>query len=78
MFCQACHGAEDAGIDSPSNLFDPKWYYGGSRSGIELTIRNGIIDKGMPAWGEMIPEEDINALVDYIISFQKSESTINE
>lgn len=71
MFCLACHGAEDTAIDSPSNLFDAKWYHGSDREGIELSIKNGIYEKGMPGWGEMIPAEDITALVDYLISFQQ-------
>lgn len=72
MFCLACHGAEDAGIDSPSNLFDPKWYHGEGREGIGKSIREGIVEKGMPAWGQMIPEEDITAVIDYLVSFQKT------
>lgn len=75
MFCLACHGAEDAGIDSPSNLFDRKWYHGEGREGIEKTIRNGIVDKGMPGWGPMIPNEDIDALLDYLMSFQTTNSS---
>ncbi len=71
MFCLACHGAEDASIDSPSNLFDSKWYHGSGRSGIENTIKSGISEKGMPGWEAMIPSEDISALVDYLISFQQ-------
>ncbi len=71
MFCLACHGAEDTTIDSPSNLFDSKWYHGSGRSGIENTIKSGISEKGMPGWEAMIPSEDISALVDYLISFQQ-------
>lgn len=71
MFCLACHGPEDTSIDSPSNLFDEKWYHGSSRSGVEATISNGIMEKGMPGWGQMIPQEDITSLVDYLLSFQK-------
>lgn len=71
MFCLACHGAEDTSIDSPSNLFDRNWYHGSGREGIEKSIRIGIMEKGMPGWGEMIPAEDITALVDYLLSFQK-------
>lgn len=72
MFCLACHGAEDAGIDSPSNLFDSKWYHGEGREGISKSIRKGILEKGMPGWEQMIPEEDITAVIDYLVSFQKT------
>lgn len=78
MFCQACHGPEDPTIDSPSNLFDSKWYHGGGRSGVETSIRDGIMDKGMPGWGPMIPSEDITALLDYLFSFQTTENASDE
>lgn len=78
MFCLACHGAEDTTIDSPSNLFDHKWFHGSGREEIKLTIQNGIMEKGMPGWGAMIPAEDITALVDYLISFQKPNTSTDE
>ncbi|MDQ8182398.1 cytochrome c [Pelagicoccus sp. SDUM812005] len=78
MFCQACHGPEDPSIDSPSNLFDKKWFHGSGRDGVEKTIRDGIVDKGMPGWGPMIPSEDIDALLDYLFSFQTTETSTDE
>lgn len=78
MFCQACHGPEDPSIDSPSNLFDATWHNGEGRSGVENSIRVGIVEKGMPAWGEMIPSEDIAALLDYLFSFQKPATASDE
>ena len=78
MFCLACHGPEDNGIDSPSNLFDPKWHYGSGRNGIQTSIKDGIIEKGMPGWGAMIPADDITALVDYLMSFQKTTTAPDE
>ncbi|MDQ8204069.1 cytochrome c [Pelagicoccus sp. SDUM812003] len=75
MFCQACHGPEDPTIDSPSNLFDLKWHHGdGSVENIEKSIRDGIVEKGMPAWGQMISDEEINALLQYLNSFQTKET----
>ncbi len=78
MFCQACHGPEDPSIDSPSNLFDKKWYHGEGRSGVEKSIREGILEKGMPGWGPMIPSEDIDAILDYLFSFQTTETSTDE
>lgn len=69
-FCMACHGAEDVSIDSVSNLFDQKWYRGGTPKEIESSIRNGYLDTGMPPWGEMIPAEDLESIVAYLLSFQ--------
>ena len=79
MFCQACHGPEDPSVDSPSNLFDQKWYHGtGSSDAIEKTIREGIFEKGMPAWGQMISDEEIDSLIHYLTSFQTTEKNSDE
>ncbi len=77
-FCLPCHGPENIEIDSPSNLFDEKWYQHSGPSGIEKSIREGVIEKGMPAWGEMIPEEQIEALIAYLLSFQTTFHKSNE
>ena len=78
MYCAACHGATDSGIDSPSNLFDRNWYHGGERAEIEKTIRKGVMEKGMPAWAQMIPDEEIQSVIAYLITFQKSDNSENE
>ncbi len=69
--CLACHGAETAQGDSPSNLFDPKWYHGGRPSEIERTVLVGFLEKNMPPWGEVLPPEDTTAVVAFILSQQK-------
>jgi cytochrome c oxidase cbb3-type subunit 3 len=69
--CLACHGAATVKGDSPSNLFDGKWFHGSRPSEIERTIQKGVVEKGMPAWGEVLPSEDTAALVAYILSQQK-------
>lgn len=68
--CFACHGATTATGDSPSNLFDGKWYHGAQPSEIEHTILTGVLEKGMPGWGEILPAEDITAVAAFIISQQ--------
>lgn len=72
--CQACHGEEQAREtlgESPSNLFDAKWYNGSRPSQIEGNILNGILEKGMPPWKEALPGDDTTALAAYLLSFQK-------
>jgi cytochrome c oxidase cbb3-type subunit 3 len=70
--CQSCHADEKAKGDSPSNLFDTKWYHGGRPSEIEKTIQQGVLDKGMPPWGPVLPPEDVTAVTAFILSLQKS------
>lgn len=74
--CQSCHGeekAKDSMGDSPSNLFDEKWYNGSQPTDVERNILNGFFEKGMPAWKEALPAEDTTALAAYLLSFQKRE-----
>lgn len=70
--CQNCHADEKAKGDSPSNLFDAKWYHGGRPSEIEKTVQTGVLEKGMPPWGPVLPPEDVTAVVAFILSQQKS------
>jgi cytochrome c oxidase cbb3-type subunit 3 len=69
--CLTCHGAEQAKGDAPSNLFDSKWYHGGRPSEIERTILKGVVDKGMPGWGEVLPAEDTTAVTAYLLSLPR-------
>ena len=76
-YCLACHGPEGVDVDAPSNLFDEKWYHGAKPSAIERAIRQGVMEKGMPAWGQMIPDEQIESLIAYLLSFQNSKNETN-
>jgi cytochrome c oxidase cbb3-type subunit 3 len=72
QLCQNCHADEKAKGDSPSNLFDTKWYHGSRPSEIDKTVQNGVLEKGMPPWGPVLPPEDVTAVVAFILSQQKS------
>jgi len=69
--CQSCHGDEKATGDAVSNLFDAKWYHGGRPSEIEHSTLTGFLDKGMPAWKDVLPPEDVAAVTAYLLSFQR-------
>jgi cytochrome c oxidase cbb3-type subunit 3 len=68
--CKSCHGEESVQVDSPSNLFDKKWHHGGKPAEIEGVVARGLLEKGMPAWGEVLPVEDVTAVVAYLLSLQ--------
>ena len=70
--CQACHADAKAKGDSPSNLFDEKWYHGGRPHEIEHTILQGVLEKNMPVWGAVLPPEDTTAVTAYLLSLQKT------
>ncbi len=71
-FCLACHGPEGNTVDSPSNIFDKTWHHGSSPSAIDRSTREGIIEKGMPPWGQMLPQSDLQNVLAYLLSFQIS------
>ena len=52
--CVACHGDKAQGSIGP-NLTDNAWIHGkGSLSDIFTTIDQGVLAKGMPAWGKQL------------------------
>jgi cytochrome c oxidase cbb3-type subunit III len=73
--CAACHGPEMQGLIGP-NLTDEFWLNGqGKLSGIAGVIRQGVLEKGMPAWGEQLKESEVKGLVVYIASLKGSNPT---
>ena len=68
--CAICHGQAGEGLIGP-NLIDNYWIHGtGKISEIAITIRSGIPDKGMAAWQDRIPEENILQIAAYIKSLK--------
>ena len=68
--CAACHGNLGEGGIGP-NLADEWWIHGkGSIEEIYGLIANGITDKGMPAWSEMMSGTDLNNVTAYVASLK--------
>jgi glucose/arabinose dehydrogenase len=65
QLCANCHGANLEGGQAQS-LLDDVWVAGGDDESIARSIRQGFPDKGMPTWGDAIPEKEIRAMVIYI------------
>lgn len=65
QYCASCHGDKMQGASAPSML-DDIWLNGGDDDSLARSIRNGFPDRGMPAWGAMIPETEIRAMVIYM------------
>jgi glucose/arabinose dehydrogenase len=61
--CAACHGPEGRGMRGPS-LEDVIERLG--RDGVEDVIREGREDAGMPAWGDVLTDTEIDDLVDFV------------
>lgn len=65
-YCAGCHGAQmQGGQYSPLRKTD--WMYGGNRAGMLRTVMYGVSGTDMAAWSKVLPKQEIEALVDYII-----------
>lgn len=69
--CSSCHGAELQG-GSGSSFVDGEWKYGSSRNEIVENIKNGIVEQGMPAFGNSLSEEEISNVIDFIREVESS------
>jgi len=66
--CMACHGDKLQGVVGP-NLTDVYWITGnGSAKTTFEVIKNGVLEKGMPAWSEMLNKDEMYAVTAYIES----------
>lgn len=67
--CVACH-REDGGGNIGPNLTDEFWIHGGRPSQIHGTISNGVLDKGMPGWGAVLPPDEVLAVAAYVTALR--------
>ena len=69
--CLPCHGANAGGTIGP-NLTDAYWLHGDKPEEIYATIRDGVLPKGMPAWGAMLGEERVRVVAAYVLTVRDS------
>lgn len=75
-WCAQCHGSGAAGAVGYPNLLDNDWLWGGDIENIYLTIKHGIRNEEdldaryseMPAFGEILEKEEIEQVVNYVMS----------
>jgi cytochrome c oxidase cbb3-type subunit III len=70
--CGSCHRNDGGGNTIGPNLTDEYWIHGGDVKSVFNTIKNGAVDKGMPAWGKAMSPQDLRDLTFYILSLQGS------
>jgi cytochrome c oxidase cbb3-type subunit III len=68
--CFPCHGANAEGNAVGPNLTDEYWLHGGSLGDVFKTVKNGVPDKGMQAWGKTFSPADIKNISSFILSLQ--------
>ena len=88
--CSQCHGAGAAGVQASGypNLLDDDWLWGGTLADIEYTVRHGIRNEidfdarwsEMPAFGEILTDEEILATTEFVrsLSMKDVDATLSE
>lgn len=69
--CTPCH-AKDGGGGIGPNLTDNYWLHGGELKQIFHTVTNGVVDKGMIAWGNVLTPQQIRDVSYYVVSIRGS------
>lgn len=70
--CGSCHRNDGGGNAIGPNLTDTYWVHGGSLKEVFLTIKTGVIEKGMPAWGKVMSPSDVRDVAFFVMSLQGS------
>lgn len=67
--CVVCHGANGEGGVGP-NLTDEAWIHGGGIKNVFRTVKVGVPEKGMTAWGNTLSPTDMQKVSSYVLSLQ--------
>jgi cytochrome c oxidase cbb3-type subunit 3 len=70
--CGSCHRADGGGNTIGPNLTDEYWLHGGHIKNVFSTVKDGIVEKGMPAWGKALSPQQVRDVTFFILSLQGS------
>lgn len=81
-WCAQCHGSGAAGAKGYPNLLDDNWLWGGDIEAIHTTIAHGIRNEEdddaryseMPAFGEILENEEITQVANYVMTLSGGEA----
>ncbi len=66
--CAVCHGEKGEGTIGP-NLTDGFWIHGdGKDAAVETVVKDGVADKGMPAWLNSLKPDELKNVVAFVRS----------
>ena len=65
--CSACHGDHGEGNIGP-NFTDEYFIHGTTKEEITKVITEGVVAKGMAAWGNLLSEEEVELMATYILT----------
>ena len=69
--CAACHRADGGGNIGP-NLTDSAWIHGSEPETIYKCAHDGVVAKGMPAWGPQLGDQKVANVVAYVLTIQNT------
>jgi cytochrome c oxidase cbb3-type subunit 3 len=80
--CSQCHGSGAAGALGYPNLLDDDWLWGGGIAEIAYSINHGIRNETdfdarfsqMPAFGEFLTADEINAVAEFVFGLSSAET----
>ena len=67
--CAACHGPDGGGTIGP-NLTDNYWIHDNEPETIFRIITEGVIEKGMAPWGDVLSDEERAQAAAYVMSIR--------
>lgn len=70
--CAACHGNAGQGLIGP-NLTDDYWIHGNRNTDLFTVITDGVIEKGMTPWGNILTPEQRAQVIAFIRSIHGTE-----
>jgi cytochrome c oxidase cbb3-type subunit 3 len=68
--CGSCHRNDGGGNTIGPNLADEYWLHGGDIQNVFTTIKNGVVEKGMPAWGKSMTPENVRDVTFFVMSLK--------
>ena len=67
--CAVCHEPDGRGKIGP-NLTDEYWLHGGAPMDLHTVVKNGILTKGMPAWGATLGSTAVKNVTAFVLSIR--------
>ncbi len=68
--CGSCHRNDGGGNMIGPNLTDEYWLHGGSIKEVFSIVKNGVVEKGMPAWGKLLSPQQVRDVTFFVLSLQ--------
>jgi len=71
-YCVVCHLGQGQGLVGP-NLTDNFWIHGGAPLDIHAVITNGVLSKGMAAWGNQLGPTRVQSITAYVLTLRNTD-----